>query len=45
MDEKNNNLTTKKVSNTEKEERSSVDLDRNIKKEYPKGKEILNKKK
>lgn len=38
MDEKNNNLTTKKPSTLEKQRRSSMDFDGNIKKERPIGK-------
>lgn len=47
MDEKNNNLTTKKTSSTEKQSRTSIDLNRSIRREYPIGKNfssISNKK-
>jgi len=43
MDEKNNNLTTKKISSIEKQRRSSTDLDGKIKKERPIGKDLIRK--
>jgi len=43
MDEKNNNLTTKKISSIGKQRRSSTDLDGKIKKERPIGKDLIRK--
>ncbi len=41
MDEKNNNLTTRKTSSIEKQRRNSTDLDQNIKKPRPIGKNSI----